>query len=100
MNYTLTCDSPETPVFKIDKVCEVLLEGNTPCVLLRSIEDSEFHPITDFEGNEITYLGNPSGVVLNTSIRNTARACRFKFSLAKDLMFVDSSVQVTLSQGW
>lgn len=101
MKFDLTFENPESDEFAVSKVCEALLVGDTPCVLLRSVSGSEFYPMTDDEGLEITYMGdNPSGVIFNGRIHNTARACLFKIVLDKDLIHADSKVDVTLSQGW
>jgi len=99
--HTLTFESPETPEFSIDKLCEVLITGNTSCLIYRSVAGSEFFPLTDEKGDEIDYPGdNPSGVVYNGTIQNYSRACKFKIALDPSQKHVKSEVQVIMSQGW
>lgn len=101
MKYTLTFESPETPEFKIDKLCQVLIVGDSSCIIYRSVDDSDFYPITDDKGDEFDLPGgNPSGVVFNSTLKNSSRACKFKIGLDRSQMHANSKVQVILSQGW
>lgn len=101
MSFTLTADSPESKEFEIKGSCEVLLVGNTPCKITRSIFGSEFYPMTDSEGVELVYEGgNSSDVIYNGTLHNnTPRTCKFKIVLDEPIL-PDSKVNITLSQGW
>ena len=100
-SFTLTMDSPETDIFHVKGEVQILIEGNTPCVALRSVGDSRFFPMTDEDGAELIYIGgNPSGVIFNGKLSNTAKRCSFKIALDEESLSDDSRVSVTLSQGW
>ena len=99
--YELTIDNQETPAFTIKNSCAVLAHGNTGISVLRSVSKSPFFPMTDNQGDELVFpSGSPSNVIFNSCIENSHRACEFKIALDPTLVSANTSVTVTLSQGW
>lgn len=101
INKTLTIDDQETEAFEISRSCCVLISGNTPCVLLRSVSNSDFYPLTDSEGNEIVYEAtNFTDVIFNGNVENNSRFCKFKIAIVSGAASETSNVNVILGQGW
>lgn len=97
IEFELTFDSPVSDEFEIVGTREMLIVGDCPCTLLRSVAGSEFYPMTNAEGEEVTYMGvNPSGVVFNGEVFNPAptKTCKFKLSMVP--MSEDQKLNVTI----
>lgn len=74
----LNADTNTSEPFSIDGVANVLIYGMGSLVILRSIDGSDFYPMTDDGGNTVEfYSAEPGGVMFNADIENRSKSVKY-----------------------